>query len=362
MADKSGIEWTDATWNPVVGCTRVSEGCRNCYAETLSARFSGIVGHKFEGIAHRFSPIGTDLGQGQGDGAGQVKGNSKGEARWTGLVKCIEGELATPLKWRKPRRIFVNSVSDSFHEKVPFEFLDRMWAVMALCPQHVFQVLTKRPERMVAYFADGGRAFRWVDAMRTLPAFPKNPPTWLDWPLPNVWLGTSVENQECAEERIPWLLRCPAAVRFLSCEPLLGAVDLGEWIDGKDGKQGRNGIDWVIAGGESSAGRPGARPCHPDWVRGIRDQCVGAGVPFFFKQWGDCETFYDRDVEDPDWRRCPDVKHPGEQYLNLEGGQGFHGTRVVAVRRVGKKKAGRVLDGRVWDEMPGQRAATDLTD
>jgi len=260
MADKSAIEWTDATWNPVRGCTRVSPGCGGpgkaggCYAERIAARFSGP-GQPFEGFAER-------------------KG---GEARWTGKVALIEDMLAVPLRWSKPRRIFVNSMSDLFHEHLPDGAIDQVFAMMALCPQHTFQVLTKRPERMRDYLSD-------QDPM----------------PLPNVWLGVSAEDQARADERIPLLLETPAAVRFVSCEPLLGPIDLinldHTGAQRKDQAHGisalwraaaeiglRTMLDWVICGGESG---PVARPMHPDWARSLRDQCQAAGVPFFFKQWG----------------------------------------------------------------------------
>lgn len=368
MGDKSKIEWTDATWNPVTGCTRVSPGCQNCYAERLSARFGEVEGSKFQGMALM---------------------TTKGP-RWTRNVACHEEVLREPLRWKKPRRIFVNSVSDTFHEKVPDEFLDRMFAVMALTPWHTYQVLTKRPERMTAYMAGVTfeRLRRWMnlasDGLMSAPGKP-NLTTMasavLDkmddmemrfrlfnvWPLPNVWLGTSVEDHARAEERIPWLLKCPAAVRFLSCEPLLGPVDLT--LDGlvnkacsscdhnhhdpetniaeckpcnSTGKSDDWDIDWVIAGGESG---PGARPVHPDWVRGVRDQCVAAGVPFFFKQHGD--WIHESQVEDPA------LSDRIEDMLDRRAGldvwlQGSRGSMY----RVGKKAAGRVLDGRTWEEMP----------
>jgi len=196
---------------------------------------------------------------------------------------------------------------------------------------------------------------------------------WRKWPLSNVWLGVTAENQEQADKRIPILLQTPAAVRYVSVEPMLGPVDLdsyyqqwqcpecGTWesddrycttcsIDRWDfGELDKTGIDWIVCGGESG---PGARPCHPDWARSLRDQCQAAGVPFFFKQWGQWYPFYDRDIDDPDWRNVPE-EEVGICRLNLAGGHGFHGDRVVYFKRVGKKKAGRLLDGRTWDEMPG---------
>src|SRR5882724_452217 len=227
MSSSTGIEWTDATWNPVRGCSRVSPGCGGpgphggCYAEVMAARFSG---------------------PGQwGEGFAAMK---TGDHRWTGKVELIESQLILPLHWKKPRRIFVNSTSDLFHEKLSDDAIDRVFAVIAMCPQHTFQVLTKRPERMRHYVTTKERGFIIGGESHIEKSQPPME-TWSDitarrqareriaarellsrWPLPNVWLGTSVEDQERADERIPHLLATPAAVRFLSCEPLLGPIDL----------------------------------------------------------------------------------------------------------------------------------------
>jgi protein gp37 len=192
--DRSSIEWTDATWSPVTGCTKVSEGCRHCYAETMAKRFWGD--------------------------------------RHFGDVQCHPDRLEQPLRWRKPRRVFVNSMSDLFHPAVPDDFIDRVFAVMALCPQHTFQVLTKRPERMRAWF-DGGEHLRMTRCFRNFQHYtkPVGP-----WPLPNVWLGVSVEDQATADERIPVLLDTPSALCFVSAEPLLGEIDLGMWLLGGGGR------------------------------------------------------------------------------------------------------------------------------
>jgi protein gp37 len=286
MSIKTGIEWTDSTWNPIRGCTRVSEGCRHCYAEVVAARFSGP-GQAYEGLARR---------------------TSTGEARWTGKIMFVEKHLLDPLRWREPRKIFVNSMSDLFHEGVPDEELDRIFAVMALAHHHTFQVLTKRPERMRAYLSSsswprniGAAADAIMDGLRgsaksiaidaTAHHFLwfENPDLnddrtyrfkLKDEPLRNVWLGTSVENQETADERIPILLDTPSAVRFLSCEPLLGPIEFplpcaGSrfWTD----------LHWVIVGGESGAK---ARPCDVSWIRSIVAQCAQAKVPCFVKQMG----------------------------------------------------------------------------
>ncbi len=286
----------------------------------------------------------------------------------------VEEYLLDPLRLKKPRRIFVNSMSDLFHENVSDEMLDKIFAVMALCPQHTFQVLTKRPERMLAYSGVGGFSHRICVQMRAITGSSSSR---FRYPSPNVWLGVSVENQKTADERIPLLLQTPAAGRFVSAEPLLGDVDLSCWLEPtgvecmdicpgrrfvKDGEieavlhRGETipicpdcgleatwtgydeGLDWVIAGGESG---PGARPMHPDWVRSMRDQCVAAGVPFFFKQWGEFTS-----------EQCPGVEvvlstlQPGQCVAS--GVKGHH----TLYTRVGKKAAGALLDGREWKQFP----------
>ncbi len=234
MAQGSSIEWTEATWNPVTGCTKVSAGCKHCYAERMAKRLQAMgVDRYAKGFALTLQPDVIDL----------------------------------PRQWKKGRTIFVNSMSDLFHEKVPADFVRKVFRVMNECPQHTFQILTKRPEIASRYAPE------------------------LDW-TQNIWMGTSVENM-LVVHRIAALKSIPAAVRFLSLEPLIGplpALDL-------------DGIHWVIAGGESG---PGARPMQQSWVEQIRDRCVARGVAFFFKQWGG----------------------------------------------VNKKRTGRTLDGRIWDEMP----------
>lgn len=348
MANRSTIEWTDATWNPIGGCTRVDEGCRNCYAEIMAARFSGH-------------------GPGQwGEGLARIVRSANGSVdhRWTGQMRLNESVLDRPLRWRKPRRIFVNSTSDLFHESVPDEWIDRVFAVMALCPQHTFQVLTKRAARMREYLTRNAVNDQIMMASIPHPSLLDgteeelcNLITGVAWPLPNVWLGTSIHDQAIADLRIPHLLASPAAVRFVSAEPLLGPVDIGAPVRFAlfSGKivpigDGTKPLSWVIVGGESG---PGARPMHIDWVRSLRDQCVSAGVAFFFKQWGewsegsgfskvakivlnDGRVFASTiDVTDPDdranWGRlCPTM-----------------------MRKVGKARAGRLLDGREWNQMPG---------
>lgn len=318
MSDGSQIEWTDATWNPATGCTKISPGCAHCYIDRTPA--FRIAGRKF------------------------VKGHIP--------LQLHPDRLDKPLHWRRPRMVFVNSLSDLFHKDVPFDFVDRVFAVMALCPQHTFQILTKRPERMAEYFSSRTAVMnlhwlvgpgisthdeveewcrqngitrkererrRHISHYHYYPGECRVPP----WPLPHVWLGTSVEDQKRADERIQHLRRCPAAVRFLSCEPLLGPLTLD-----------LDGIQWVIAGGESG---PNARPTHPDWIRSLRDQCTEAGVPFFFKQWGEWvpSDQYPAELDGVRLSRFPRrTLEPGHQH----------------VFRVGKKRAGRLLDGEEWSE------------
>ncbi len=360
MSNQSSIEWTETTWNPLVGCTRVSAGCEHCYAETMAKRLGAM------------AQADIDAGRNPGKKRHYLNVLDK-NGRWNGTVNLVEEALAEPLHWKKPRRVFVNSMSDLFHKDVPFEFIDKVFAVMALCPQHTFQCLSKRPERMAEYMgtldAAGSREdiadhlgfsaptmeFRTQDGPLDMTAGEVLREQ-MSWPLPNVWLGTSVEDQKTADERIPHLLRCPAAVRWLSMEPLLGPVILkDQWlIDPREctcyepeyGHQigcmfhgnpeaARGpwpGLDWIVVGGESGAG---AKPMHPDWPRKLRDQCVAAGVPYFFKQWGawapDCLC------DKPN--ACRSIKRPSPG-------------PVGCMFRCGKKEAGRTLDGRTWDEYP----------
>lgn len=358
--ENSKIEWTDATWNPVRGCRRVSEGCRNCYAQGIAARFSGE-GKPYEGLA-QMTPSGPN---------------------WTGEIALIEDALETPLRWKKPRRIFVNSMSDLFHEDVPFEFIDRVMAVIAMSAQHTFQVLTKRPEIMMQYFNEGDRwADRLADAAyrmfgdeaecHTANAINGvlGPGHNVGWPMGNLWLGTSVENQKAAD-RIDYLVRTRAAVRFLSCEPLLGQVDLSGALDSYevcgncgDGSfyQGRRyccdeplpiempAIDWVIAGGESG---PNARPMHPSWARGLQRQCQAQGIPFFFKQYGEWAPGFSDEI-----RRAHSVVMSADGAICTSGDSAIlldfcrQHPQSIPLYRAGKKLAGRTLDGCTWDEFP----------
>ncbi len=320
MGDRTGISWTEATWNPLVGCQHASPGCDGCYAAREAfGRLSGVP--VYAGLAHRRTP--DEL------------------PRFTGEIRTLPERLDQPLRWRKPRRVFVNSMSDLFHPAVPNAFIEDAFAVMARAEQHTFQVLTKRPKRMAALSRSPG----FHDAVIDKAGGDLRP-----WPLPNVWLGTSVEDQAWADRRIPDLLSADAAVRFLSAEPLLGPIDLTagaivpDWIGGPGGGSGARHplLDWVIVGGESG---PGARPMHPDWVRQIRDDCIAEGVAFHFKQWGE-------------WRPCAAAEYAGPGRHLFVAPDGRHvpdavdtpGARLVG--RFGKKAAGRLLDGRTWDEYP----------
>lgn len=284
MAEKSNIAWTESSWNPVRGCERVSEGCRNCYAEVLAAR------HSYPG--------------GWGEGLAKVVKRPDGteEARWTGVVRPVEKMLDAPLRWKKPRRIFVNSMSDLFHKDVPDDFIDKIFAVMALAPRHTFQVLTKRPERMLEYMTIRSKSVKyWEAGARSLgytmmfEGADGQEYGLCKFPIPGVWLGVSVEDQASADERIPLLLQTPAAVRWLSCEPLLGPVSL-RWLAAWDGKalkprgtqptttnhlDGLRRLRWVVIGGESGSGY---RRMDMEHARILIAQCKAAGVATFVKQ------------------------------------------------------------------------------
>jgi protein gp37 len=330
MAQNSTIEWTDATWNPIRGCTRVSAGCQNCYAERVAIRFSGK-GQAYDGLAKI----------------------TNGHPQWTGKVAFVEKHLNDPLKWKEPRRIFVNSMSDLFHEKLSDEYIQKIFKVMCQAKQHVFQVLTKRPKRMLDFLS------RWNSMTRNFgPLYPNM------WPQKHVWLGVSVEDQSRADERIPLLLQTPAAVRWISAEPLLGPVTLNFLhhqntveIDALNGTHGvirphggtNEHIDWVVAGGESG---PNARPMHPDWARSLRDQCKAAGVPFFFKQHG--EWIGASQIGDSEPRDIKFLQPDGVIASDYEAAEQV--VDAEAMLCVGKKSAGRKLDGVEHNEYPQQRA------
>jgi protein gp37 len=367
LMKKHKISWLNIpgyipqTWNPIVGCSKVSEGCRNCYAERMAKRLAGIKATDYYRKAldiDDFEPPTWRI-----------------ESGWSGETFFVESALEKPLGWEKPRAIFVNSMGDLFHENTPDEWIDRVHYIMAKSPQHLFILLTKRAKRMAEYYS----VERCLYETNCGDYRPK-----ASWPLPNVWLGVTAENQAAADERIPHLLRTPAAVRFVSCEPMIGPIDdlkvplgeffcpqcdnyfdiperylspcCGEKTRGDDdyictkckqpfpedeeivecpncGNSGGSyyiqpdhhtcfsikdlpiGVDWIICGGESG---PGARPMNPEWARSLRDQCQAAGVPFFFKQWGD--------------NMC---KHNAPPYYTRN-----------------EKHGGDILDGRQWHEFP----------
>jgi len=312
MADKTKIEWTDATWNPVSGCSHVSEGCRFCYAERESKRW----GH-------------TNLPW--------TKENSAVN------VEFHQDRLQQPLRWKRPRRIFVNSMSDLFHEQIDLITISEIFGVMAASSQHTFQVLTKRPERMQTILA--------MDTFRELvriAAIELNDMHDDVWPLPNVWLGVSVEDQRTADERIPILLQTPAALRFISAEPLLAGITIEPYLGIQD-EDGHDfpGLNWVIAGGESG---PHARPSHPDLFRRLRDECQEYQVPFFFKQWGEWAPVSLFKIY-RESRLCFVNRYTNEAH-EFEENPGIGFDRESTMIRAGKKYAGNILDGRKWDEFP----------
>lgn len=338
MSDNSKIEWTDATWTPVqarrkdgktgVACVKVSPECANCYAERFNMR--GLPSH---GTGLPFTVLASQ----------QVE---------TFLNEKI---LFQPLRWKRPRKIFVCSQTDLFGEWVPDELIDQVFGVMALCPQHTFQVLTKRADRMRRWMTETGPEYD-MEIGDTSGRLTRKGAVLLEahglrkknagagrsieqWPLPNVWLGVTAGTQKSADERIPHLKETPAALRFLSCEPLLERVEVD-----------LNGIDWVIAGGESG---PGARPMHPDWARSLLSQCRAAGVPFFFKQWGEWQN-----GSDEKWRGSA-VLNDGRVFayvipekLDANTRDRWPSFHPHIMSKVGKKAAGRLLDGAEWSQFP----------
>ena len=328
---RTKIDWCDYTWNVVTGCTKVSQGCAHCFAE---------------GIAHRFW----------------------GERKFTD-VQCHNDRLDQPLHVKKPGRVFVNSMSDLFHPDVPDEFITEVFIRMYESKDLTFIILTKRPERMLSWIrsdiADGTDPNNPLDASQ---------------PLPNVWLGVSVEDQKTADERIPLLLQTPAAVRFVSVEPMLGAVDLTRYLapsmqinaDDKLAPEtakaliemgklayrqyAEPSLDWVICGGESG---PNARPMHPDWAWSLRDQCIAANTPLFFKQWGEWSairefpTFQKWVQKAQTWLSAGDICMDATGKVCRIGGD-FETAQypITIMRKVGKKNAGSLLDGKVWNQYP----------
>lgn len=311
MGVRTKIEWTDVTWNPTTGCDRISPGCDHCYALTMANRLRAMGSPKYEV-----------------DGDPQTSGPGFG-------VALHEDVLSEPLGWRKPRRVFVGSMADIAHAHVPREFLVRVFAVMVAARKHSFQVLTKRPKRLERLLS----AAWFRDAVLQQAAVHDPSLGAGSWPAQNVWIGTSIESDGYCW-RADAVRRTPAAVRFLSLEPLLGPVPSLDL----------RGIDWVIVGGESGHG---SRPMHPAWARQIRDRCAAGDVPFFFKQWGSWQLVTEED---------PAVVGLGDQYLDRprrrvspEGSVGeLSGWRLgdAVMMRVRPEVAGRRLDGRLWDDFP----------
>lgn len=344
MSDGTAIEWADATWNPIIGCSKVSPGCDYCYA-IVNANIRQA--NPNEKVAAAYS--------------GVVLRDASGALDWTGHINLLDGRLDQPIRWRRARRIFVNAQSDLFHEQVPDAFIAKVFAVMAVCPRHTFQILTKRHGRMRSLLRSA--AFENLvdlairDLMMTGVITEHVAATAPRLPLPNVWLGVSVEDQKWASIRIPALLGTPAAVRWLSCEPLLGPVDLrtGQYAmppAGEFAGTTLDGIDWVVTGGESG---PGARPMHPDWPRWLRDQCLAAGVPYLFKQWGDWTPDRSGQGKVTANRFRYEVKCIGpDGTIQPETGPHLADPTWATMFRKGKKAAGRELDGRTWDEYPGE--------
>jgi len=377
----SKIEWTQKTWNPVRGCSHVSEGCKHCYAERMAGRFCGE-GQPYHGLV-------AEVGS---------RSRNKYGPKWLGGAVLIPEMLTAPVQWKKPSLVFVNSMSDLFHETLSDEAIDAVFGAMWAClytgrdagEGHTFQVLTKRAKRMRDYLSTDRRE-AWASHAIHLgggsdPDGIYDQVRFFDGPHPRIHLGVSVENQAAADERIPLLLQCPATVRWVSCEPLLGSVDLSGfmwptcWVwDGKyrtpeeaiaagaratKERQclvsgGSVFINWVVCGGESG---PHARPMHPDWARSLRDQCQSAGVPYWFKQWGEWIPDNQRT-----WRDGPGV--PTWGLVNKSGA--FRrvladGNRVAqsdptwrdgeeGVTRCGKKRAGSLLDGVSHKMRPGDK-------
>jgi protein gp37 len=332
MSANTSIEWATRSWNPLRGCSKVSDGCKNCYAISQANRFSGE-GMPFEGLVHK----------------------KNGSLNWTGKITFAEKALMDPYKWKEKERIFVNSMSDVFHDNVPEEYIRRIFDIMADLPRHTFMILTKRPKRM----------------LQLMQKFSQEAMLYNDiFPLPNVWLGVSVENQLTANERIPLLMQTPAAIRFLSCEPLLGPVDLtnldlGDQLTGGYGKRrilwdalsgwesqfeqgilpepGRiprvrisnpnNRIQWVIVGGERGHQ---SRPMHPHWVQSLLQQCLDSETAFMFKQYGD-------------WTNPAASGIPIESIRKARHYQFDDG---ISVWKIGRKRAGRNFYGESWDAYP----------
>lgn len=338
------------TWNPIIGCSKVSEGCKNCYAEKMATRINHIEFGRHGAYSDKRNY--THVVEGAFPGAG-----------WNGKTHLIKSALNKPLHWKKPRVIFVCSMGDMFHDSISITDIDRVFTVMASCPQHIFIVLTKRPENMLRWFnyKDTSWANKGMQGDERIRyncyhnyGVQVEYKDW-KWPFENVWLGVSAENQKQADIRIPFLLQTPAAVRFVSAEPLLAPIDFTIRTDEychnmlSGGFAGvrmneaciSNKLDWVICGGESGHN---ARPMHPDWVRSIRDQCNTVGMPFFFKQWGElvpgCQAKY--------------LKLPLSEFVhkNVQFKSPNNPDKTNTYFKVGKHRSGNLLDGKKHEQYP----------
>lgn len=333
----STIEWTDRTINPVAGCTPVSPACDHCYAARRATLLAAnpLTAKRYEGVVH--------------------------EGAWTGRINLCPEVMEAAVKRQVPTTYFVGSMSDLFHPSVPLYVLDKIFAYMCVAPQHTFQLLTKRSKRMRDYVSSM-YTVGWKRRLQMqLPPELQKSKAWRDChcPVENVWLGVTVEDQRSANTRIFDLLKTPAAVHFVSIEPMLGPIDLTKvaYWNMLQATENHPALDWVICGGETG---PGARPMHPDWARSLRDQCTGAGVPFFFKQWGEFKPLKQANpTEDTEQFQTGDV------YAVKSSGQHLHEAWIYAhdvipwpedmwwMDRVGKKTAGRLLDGVAWEQVPG---------
>lgn len=300
------IEWTNETWNPIIGCSKISEGCKNCYAEKMANRLSSIA------LSKPDEESGFDI---SGIGAYSMVTNN---GKWNGETRIVPNQLEKPLKRKKSTMYFVCSMGDLFHESVDFDWIDKVVDIINQCPQHIFQILTKRPKIMQRYFKE------------------------LDNKIPkNVWLGVTAENQQRANKRIPILLQIPAKVHFVSVEPMLSAIDFKEvgaikfqnWV--KTGET-QYELDWVISGGETGQN---ARPLFPDWVRSLRDQCQAGNITFFFKQWGE-------------WTPISHLNKVDFELLQIGKYKASNIKEGALMCKVGKKKAGSLLDGKEYKQFP----------
>lgn len=324
----SKIEWTEQTWNPIIGCSKISEGCENCYAETMAARLKGMYKSTGKPTKEYMHVIDENLT----------------DKYWNGKTSLVKSALKKPLKRKKPTMYFVCSMGDLFHESVPFEWIDKVLTVIYNCPQHTFQILTKRPERMLKYwkrcYKEAGVSFE-----DTVPS--KNN---------NIWWGVTAENQVQANKRIPILLQVPAGKHFVSIEPMLGAIDISLWmVSGFLEPPYTDVLDWVILGGETGAK---ARPMHSSWVESIQKQCEQSNTPFFFKQWG--EFSMTRTPQNFSFlKKEQTAKATILKTVNLEPERGkvryigmIGKSEGIWFEKVGKKKSGNLLNGKTYQEYP----------